>query len=48
MKTNDTLPPTAEIDRMLSAFFKSEMPAAFPPLKLPLAPRAASYRCRPR
>lgn len=35
MKTNDTLPANAEIDRMLSAFFKSEMPASFPPLKLP-------------
>lgn len=36
MNRNETL-PNQEVERMLSAFFKSELPKSFPPLRLPAA-----------
>jgi hypothetical protein len=35
MNAIDQYQKEPDVDRMLSAFFKSEMPGAFPPLKLP-------------
>ncbi len=36
MKTIDQSPTNRDVDRLLSDFFKSELPDPFPPMKLPV------------
>jgi len=37
MNTTNELQTNCDVDRLMSAFFKSEMPDPFPPMKLPAA-----------